>query len=274
MPVAIHPTAIIDKQAHVPASADVGPYAVIEGPVRLGERVKVYAHAFVCGWTEIGDDCEIHPHTTIGHLPQDFHFTGERSYCRIGAGTILREGVSVHCGSQPESETCIGAQCFLMGNSHVAHNSILGDHVKMMNGVLLAGHVEVGDHAILSGNLAVHQFARIGGYAMVSGVNRISSDILPFMTIGNHGLCVGYNSIGLRRSGQFTKAEIDEVRRAYRTLYRTEHTFSRAMETLRGQVRERTGKEILAFYDAKGKRPFVKGPDWKSRPLADSDGTG
>lgn len=272
--MAIHPTAIIDKQAHVPSSAEIGPYAVIEGPVRLGERVKVYAHAYACGWTDIGDDCEIHPHTTIGHLPQDFHFSGERSYCRIGAGTILREGVSVHCGSQPESETCIGAQCFLMGNSHVAHNSILGDHVKLMNGVLLAGHVEVGDHAILSGNLAVHQFARIGGYAMVSGVNRISSDILPFMTIGNHGLCVGYNSIGLRRSGQFTNAEIDEVRRAYRTLYRTDHTFSKAMETLRGQVRERTGKEILAFYDAKEKRPFVKGPNRKSSPLADRDGNG
>ena len=27
----------------------------------------------------------------VGHLPQDFHFGGERSYCRIGARTIIRE---------------------------------------------------------------------------------------------------------------------------------------------------------------------------------------
>jgi len=245
--MAIHPRAIVDPQAHVPPSAEIGPNAVIEGPVRLGEHVRVYPGAYISGWTEIGDRCEIHPGAIIGHLPQDFHYKGERSYCRVGAGTIVREFASIHRGTQPESWTIVGENCFFLGYSHVGHNCELAGGVKLYNNSLLAGHVIVGEHAIISGNCAVHQFARIGEYVMVGGSTRVTKDVPPFMKVVYESQVTGANTIGLKRSGRFTAEEIHEVREAYRTLYRSDLLFRDAVSALAAQVRTRTGRRIVDF---------------------------
>lgn len=250
----IHPTAIIHAEAVVSDSADVGPYVVIDGPVRIGERVKIYPHAYLSGWTEIGEDCEIHPHAVIGHLPQDFHFGGGRTYCKIGPRTILREGVSVHRGTQPESTTEIGPDCFLLANSHVGHNCRLGAHVKLINGALLSGHVDIDDYAIVSGNSGIHQFVRIGQYAMIGGLARVPQDVLPYMSLVKDSECNGYNAVGLKRSGKFTTEEINEVRTAYRMLFRSAQPFAKAVDAFRRVAKNKTGLEILRFIDAESKR--------------------
>ena len=66
----IHTTAIIDKQATVPSSCDIGPHAVIEGPVKLGENVKVYPNAYLSGWTEIGETLCSSPGIRLGPAVQ------------------------------------------------------------------------------------------------------------------------------------------------------------------------------------------------------------
>ena len=63
----IHPTAIVDKNAEIDPSADIGPYVIIDGPVRVGAGTTVMAHAYLTGWTEIGQNCRIHPAAVIGH---------------------------------------------------------------------------------------------------------------------------------------------------------------------------------------------------------------
>ena len=243
----IHPTAIIDPAAHVPASADIGPHVVIEGPVKLGENVKIYPNAYLSGWTEIGDRVEIHPGAVVGHLPQDFHFSGERTFCRVGAGTIIREFASIHRGTQPESATIVGENCFILGYAHIGHNCELANGVKVYNCTGLSGHVIVGENAIISGYCLVHQFARIGEYVMIGGGSRVTKDIPPYMKALYESQCVGYNAIGLRRSGKFTNAEINEVREAYRTLFRSEMTFRAAVEKFASQVKTNAGRRILDF---------------------------
>ena len=66
-------------------------------------------------------------------------------------------------------ETVIGSNCFLMVNSHVGHNCVLGDGVIVANGALIAGHVTVGDKAFISGNCLMHQFVRVGTLALLRG---------------------------------------------------------------------------------------------------------
>jgi UDP-N-acetylglucosamine acyltransferase len=265
----IHPTAIIDRQAHVPPSADIGPHVVIDGPVKLGENVKVYPNAYLSGWTEIGDRCQIHPGAVVGHLPQDFHYGGERSYCKIGAGTIIREFASIHRGTQPESWTLVGEECFILGYAHIGHNCELANGVKLYNCVALSGHVIVGENSIISGYSLVHQFARIGEYVMVGGGTRLTKDVPPYMKALYESQCVGYNSIGLRRSGKFTPEEIDEAREAYRILFRTEIPFRRAMEQFAPRVKTRTGRRILDFLRSESKLGFAGGR--KHATLSDSE---
>ena len=257
--MAIHPSAVIDRQAQIPATADIGPHAVIEGPVKIGEHVKIYPNAYISGWTEIGDRCVIHPGAVVGHLPQDFHFSGERSYCRIGAGTIIREFASIHRGTQPESWTILGENCFILGYAHVGHNCELGNEVKIYNCTALSGHVIVGDHAIISGYSLVHQFARIGEYVMIGGGTRLTKDVPPYMKALHESECLGYNSLGLKRSGKFTPQEIAEVREAYRRLMRSLMPLQISVAQFADSVKTRTGRRILEFVNAPSKLGIIGG---------------
>jgi len=257
--MAIHRTAIIDSEAQVAATAEIGPNVVIEGHVKIGERVKVYPNAYISGWTEIGDDVQIHPGAVVGHLPQDFHFGGERSYCRIGRGTIIREFASIHRGTQPESWTILGEECFILGYAHIGHNCELGNRVKVYNCTGLSGHVIVEDDAIISGYSLIHQFVRIGAMVMLGGGTRLTKDIPPYFMGLHESECVGYNAVGLRRSGKFSREEINEVREAYRILYRGGMLFPEAKAKLRETVRTKTGKAIVAFIEAPSKRGIVGG---------------
>ncbi len=243
----IHPTAVIDKQAQIASSADIGPFAVIEGPVKIGEETRVFPHAFINGWTEIGDRCQIHPSAVVGHFPQDFNYKGDRSYLRIGSGTIIREGASIHRGTQPESWTILGENCFLLACAHVGHNCELGNGVKVYNNTALAGHVIVGDNAIISAYTMVHQFARIGEFVMVGGGSRINKDVAPFMKCWREAEVLGYNAIGLRRSGLFTQDDVNEARTAYKMLFRSNLPMSTAIARYAEVAKGKVGTRMLEF---------------------------
>ena len=249
---AIHPTAIISGEARLGEAVRIGPHVVIEGPVEIGRGVRIIAQAYLTGYTTVGEGCEIHPFAAIGGPPQDQAYTGQRSYCRIGARSIIREGVTIHRGTHAESATVIGSDCMLMANAHVAHNCNIGDHVVLTSGVLLAGHVEVGHHAVLGGGCGAHQFVRIGEYAMIGGLARITQDAAPFMSYAERNECLGVNRVGLRRNG-FSNEQIDELRTLHRTLFRQGGAMRKAA-ALRESARTDAGKRLLEFVLAKSKR--------------------
>ena len=256
--MAIHERAIVDSKAEIDPTADIGPNVVIEGEVRIGPNTKVYPNAYISGWVTIGANCQIHPGAVLGHLPQDFHFTGERSYLDIGDGTVIREFASVHCGTQPESRTIIGPDCKLLGYSHIGHNCVLGEGVTIMNAVLLAGHVEVGPRAVISGSAVVHQFVRIGELAMIGGLTRVGMDVPPFFMVVHESECIGVNAVGMRRN-EFDRAEQAEIRKAHRTLYRGGKLFRDAVAELAGQVETAPGKRLVAFLQSESQRGFCGG---------------
>ena len=257
--MAIHPTAVLDPAAQVDPTAEVGAYAVIDGPVRVGPGTRIYPHAYLTGWTEIGAGCQIHPFAVVGHLPQDFHFEGHQSYCRIGAGTVIREYVSIHRGTDPESTTLLGEKCFLLAHRHVGHNCVLGDQVTLINGALLAGHTQVGPGALLSAYAGTHQFVRVGEYAMVGPDGRVIMDALPFLTVHGRNACSGVNLVGMRRAG-FSNDEIQEIKVAYKLLYRSGRPLSAAIEEFEAGVQTEAGRRLLAFVKAPSRRGLGAGP--------------
>ncbi|MBX3394486.1 MAG: acyl-ACP--UDP-N-acetylglucosamine O-acyltransferase [Phycisphaerae bacterium] len=267
----IHPTAIIDRQAEIDPTAEIGPYAIIEGSVKIGAGARLYPHTYVSGWTEIGERCELHPNAVVGHLPQDFHFKGERSYCRIGSGTIIRESASIHRGTQPESWTIVGENCFLLAYSHIGHNCELGNGVKIYNNSALAGHVIVYDNAIISAYSMVHQFARIGDYVMIGGGSRITKDIPPYMKVWDGGLVRGYNSIGLKRSGRFSQDDVNEARTAYKILFRSGLPVSKAIEQFSAVATGRVGKRMLEFVRGESKLGIVGGGDSATEDIGEDE---
>ncbi|HJQ24439.1 MAG TPA: acyl-ACP--UDP-N-acetylglucosamine O-acyltransferase [Blastocatellia bacterium] len=242
----IHPTAIIDDGAQLGAGVTVGPYAVIESDTRIGERTEIGAHACVKRFTTIGADCRVHEGAVIGGEPQDLAFTGCDSGVRIGDRCTMREGVTIHRGTQPGSETVVGADCYLMAYAHVAHNCRLGDRVIIANNVALAGHIEIADRVFISGGVVVHQFCRLGRLAMLGGNAKIVQDCLPFVTTdGVPGRACGLNVVGLRRAG-FTAGELRTLKEAYRLLLRASLPLDQALQQL-AELNDTKVNEMIEF---------------------------
>ena len=250
--MAIHPTAIVDAGAEIDATAEIGAYAIIESGARIGPQSRVYSHAFIGGGTTLGRNVQVHPFAVVGHHPQDVKWTRTPSYATIGDGCVIREHVSIHRGTEPESTTVIGQRVFLMAASHVGHNCHVGDDGVLMNGVLLAGHVHVGRKATISGNAAIHQFCRIGEFSIVGGLTRVTTDIPPFMMYAAQGV-LGPNVVGLRRAG-FNSEERAELREAHRTLYRRGLLFRDAVARLADEVHTEPGRRLVAFLREPTKR--------------------
>ncbi|MGE0479463.1 MAG: acyl-ACP--UDP-N-acetylglucosamine O-acyltransferase [Phycisphaerae bacterium] len=251
----IHPTAIVDPSAQIDPSATVGPYAIVQANAAIGAECVLHAHTFIDVNTSLGARCQVHPNAVLGGPPQDLKFEGAPTYVQIGDDCLIREGVTIHRGTTPGSTTVVGRRCFLMANSHIAHNCRVGDDVKLANGALLAGHVEVGDGAFLSGNTAIHQFCRIGKLAMLGGQLRVTRDIPPFVLLGPNGPTT-INVIGLRRAG-VSAAERAELRECYRLFYRAALPPAEATERIAALVQTAPGREFLAFLRAPSKRGFA-----------------
>lgn len=228
----IHPTAVVSPKAKIADDVEVGPYAIVEDHVALAGGVKIYAHACITGWTEIGENTEVHMGAVIGHTPQDWSFKKEtQSGVRIGRNNLIREYVTIHRGSKEGSETVIGDGNFLMAHSHVAHDCRIGNRVVLANGSLLAGYVEVEDGAFISGNVVVHQFVRIGRLAMIGGLSRITKDVPPFMMAQGEALVYTINAVGIKRAG-YTLEQEENIRQAFKALYRSDRNVSQAVEVL------------------------------------------
>src|SRR5436309_1170902 len=123
----IHPTAIIHPKANVDSTASVGPYAVIDEHVEVGPNCLVGPHVYLTGATSIGAGNQFHAGCVIGDAPQDLKYKGEPTGVRVGDHNVFREHVTVHRSNKVEESTVIGSHNFLMANSHVGHNSTLGD---------------------------------------------------------------------------------------------------------------------------------------------------
>jgi len=226
--VSIHPTAVIDPRAEVHEEVEIGPYVVVEGVVRIGRGTRVMAHAYITGWTAVGENNEIHPGAVLGDAPQDKAYHGEESYLRVGDHNIFREYVQVHRGTAPGSSTLIGSHNFLMAAAHVGHNCRLGDHIAIANGALLGGYVEVGDHAFISGHCVVHQFVRVGELSLMRGLSGTSRDVPPYSIVDWQHRVRGVNVVGLKRVG-FDEARIREIKEAFRILFRKGRNLSLAI---------------------------------------------
>lgn len=230
----IHPTAVIHPDAELHPTVEVGPYAVIGEGVKIGPQTTVGAHAILEGPMEIGAGNKIFPGAALGLESQDKKYKGGQSWVKIGDRNRIREYVTINRATGEGEVTLIGNDNLLMAYVHVAHNCIIENGVVIANNVALAGHVEIESKAIIGGVLGVHQFVRIGQLAMIGGMSRIDRDVPPYLLVeGNPAKVRSLNLVGLQRAG-FSEEEQAILKKAFRMLYRSDASFSQAVEKLDG----------------------------------------
>lgn len=218
----IHPTAIVDPSAELAAGVTVGPYAIIGAGVVIGEGTRIATHAVVLGPTRLGRDNHVFQFASVGDVPQDKKFAGERTFLEIGDRNVFRECCTVSRGTVTGAGvTRIGNDNLFMAYTHVGHDCIVGDHCIFANYATLAGHVEIDDHVILGGYAGVHQFCKIGTHAFLANNSAATRDVPPFvMAAGTPAEPKGINAEGLRRRG-FDAGQLANIKSAYKVLYRS-----------------------------------------------------
>ena len=248
----VHPTAIIDSRAKVPASCKIGPYCVIGRDVELGEKCHLVSHVAIEGPTKIGSDNGFFPFSSIGMAPQDLSYAGEPTRLEIGDHNKIREFVTINRGTvKGGGVTHIGNHNLIMAYAHIAHDCAIGDHVIVANAATLGGHVTVEDWAAVGALCPVHQFVRIGTHAYIGGGSTITRDVLPFSKTAaeRNTHAFGLNALGLERRG-FSKERIRKIHHAYKVLLASKLNTSQALEKLEAEDRSEDVDVLIQFIES------------------------
>ncbi|MCC6676883.1 MAG: acyl-ACP--UDP-N-acetylglucosamine O-acyltransferase [Phycisphaerales bacterium] len=266
----VHRTAILEGEISLAEDVVIGPYAVIQGRVSLGPGVQVGPHAVIQGRVSVGAGTVLHAHACVGAPAQDlkFHAGSETAGVVIGEKTILREHTTVHAATRTDRATTIGSRVFMMVNTHVGHDGMVGDDVVMVNNSAIGGHARLGPRCTLGGGALVHQFSRIGRLAFVGGLARVSDDVPPFCLAVERGFLMGINAVGLRRSGM-ARDQITTIRRAFREVFRVQMTKPEMVAALMRIGADCPPVAEMAEFVSEAQRPI--GVGYRRRGDADSE---
>ncbi|HLT71971.1 MAG TPA: acyl-ACP--UDP-N-acetylglucosamine O-acyltransferase [Cyclobacteriaceae bacterium] len=249
----IHPEAKIGKNVIIEA------FATVQADVVIGDDCWIGPNAVIWNGARMGKGVRVYPGASVSSIPQDLKFAGEKTETYIGDNTVIREFVTVSCGTNDKFKTVIGKNCLLMAYVHVAHDCIIGDNCILVNAVQLAGHVEVDDWAIIGGASALHQFVKIGAHVMISGGSLVRKDVPPFVKAAREPLAyAGINSVGLRRRG-FASEKINEIQEIYRYIFMKGLNNSKALEELERRVPETEERDHIINFIRNSERGIMKG---------------
>jgi len=255
----IHPTAVIEPGAKLGENVSVGPFSYIGNDVEIGDGTIIESHVVVKGPTTIGKDNHIFQYASMGEACQDKKYDGEPTQLIIGDNNVFRECVTIHRGTiQDLGKTIIGSDNLFMAYTHVAHDCVVGNHNIMANNASIAGHVHVGDWCILAGFSGVHQFVHVGSHSFCSISAVVVKDVPPYvMASGQSAQPRGINTEGLKRRG-FSKEAITAIRRAYKTIYRSELTVDEALSQLAQASADVPEVKLMTDFIANSSRGIIR----------------
>ena len=254
----IHPTAIVHPDAELGMGVEIGPYSIVEGTVKIGDRTKVDARVSIKGHTTIGADNEIFTGAVIGSMTQDKKYKGGVSYIHIGDHNKIREYVTINSGTDEGTETVIGSDNLIMAYAHIAHDCILRNHITLANNGTLAGHVIIDDRAIIGGFGAVHQFVRIGYLTIIGGCSKVVQDVPPYVIADGHPAKIfGLNSVGLERA-QVSSEERSNLKKAFKILFRSGSAAKIALKKAEAELPKSQAVKTLIQFIQQSERGICK----------------
>lgn len=255
----IHPAAIVDSGARIGANVDIGAYSIIGPDVEIGDDTEIGPHVVIKGHTRIGRENRIFQFCSLGEMPQDKKYAGEPTRLEIGDRNTIREFCTFNLGTvQGGGVTSLGDDNWIMAYVHIAHDCHVGNKTIFANGASLAGHVTVDDLVIFGGFTGVHQFCRVGAHVITAASSLVLQDVPPYLMVaGNTAQPYGIHVEGLRRRG-FTSEAITELKRAYRTLYKSGLLLEEAKGKLAEQAKTQPDVQLMVDFLETSKRGIIR----------------
>jgi UDP-3-O-[3-hydroxymyristoyl] glucosamine N-acyltransferase len=170
----IHPSALIDEQAQVEASAEIGPYCVVGAGARIGARCRIGPACLIGAQASVGPDSTLVARVTLAERVQ----LGARALIHPGAVIgadgfgYAREGAAwvkvpqlgaVLIGDDVE----IGANTTI--DRGAIDDTVIAAGVKLDNQIQIGHNVQIGAHTAIAACTGISGSTRIGARCMIGG---------------------------------------------------------------------------------------------------------
>jgi UDP-3-O-[3-hydroxymyristoyl] glucosamine N-acyltransferase len=192
----VHPSAIVSSRVVFdPQKVSIGPSAVIEDDVHIGDGCVIHAGVFIGQGTRIGVDCTLHANSSV------------RERCILGQRVILHSGCVIGADGfgyelvkgrhqkidqvgivQLDDDVEVGA-CTTIDRARFGRTWI-GEGTKIDNLVQIGHNCVVGKHCIIvsqtgiSGSTRLGDYVTMGGQVGVAGHLEIADKVMLFAKSG------------------------------------------------------------------------------------------
>ena len=199
-PAGIHATAVVHRGARVAASACVGPLAVIEDEVDVGDRVYVGPGCVVQRGAAIGADsrlisrvnlyagvrigrrCILHAGAVVG--ADGFGFAQDNgTWVKVPQVGSVRIGDDVEVGANTTidrgaiDDTIVHDGVKLDNQIQVGHNVTIGAHSAIAGCVGISGSTTIGQRCMIGGGVGIAGHLTIADDVVVTGCSLVSASI-------------------------------------------------------------------------------------------------
>jgi UDP-3-O-[3-hydroxymyristoyl] glucosamine N-acyltransferase len=198
--IGIHPTAVVDTEAHLGDNVSIGAHVVIEAGVEVGDGSVILPGTVILQDCRIGQDCMLHANVTLYENTE----VGDRVILHSGVvlGSdgfgFVKEGQMIHKVPHigrvvVEDDVEIGANSCIdratTGTTRirrhtkidnlvqVGHNVTVGESSMLCAQVGVSGSSEVGDRVTLAGQVGVVGHVRIGDDSIVGAQGGVSKSV-------------------------------------------------------------------------------------------------
>jgi UDP-3-O-[3-hydroxymyristoyl] glucosamine N-acyltransferase len=196
----VHPSAVVDPNAHLGERVSIQPHAVIEAGAKIGDDTIVGAGTYIGHETAIGSGCLIYPRVTI------------RERNRIGSRVIIHSGAVIGADGfgfemvdgrqqkiqqlgivQIDDDVEIGANTTVdrarFGRTwiqagvkidnlvQIAHNVVIGKDTVIAAQTGIAGSVHIGQRVLIGGQVGIIGHIEIGDNTAIGAQSGISKNI-------------------------------------------------------------------------------------------------
>lgn len=187
---AVHPSAVVHPGAKLGQKVSVGPYAVIEDGVSVGDGSILEAHTFVGAGSKLGREVHLYPMVTVREETE----IGDRVVIHSGAvigsdgfgyetakgrhvkipqtGTVLIEddveiGANVCIDRGRFQKTTIHRGVKIDNLVQIAHNVVIGENSLIISQAGISGSSELGKGVIIAGQAGIVGHVTLGDETVV-----------------------------------------------------------------------------------------------------------
>lgn len=240
--------AYVHPEAKLADNVVIDAFAYIDKNVEIGDGTHIHPHCSILSGARIGKNNVIYENAIISATPQDFRWKGEDTLVIIGDNNKIREQVIINRSIYKDGATKIGSNSFILAQTHIGHDSEIGDCCVLGNAVKVAGQVIIGSHSILSSNALVHENCHIGEWALIKGGCRVNGNVPPYAVMAHNPIVYfGVNSYVLQKCGRSNDI-IEEIAKCYRHVYQTNTSIFNALRRIKEDVEPIAEREeIITF---------------------------